>query len=69
MTVDFAFLSLGYKVKAFLTVSPGNTVGPAFQRTMLMCFHTSASSLPVPGQMPLSQHATYGFFIGLVEEH
>jgi len=53
MTGVFAFLSLGYKVKAFLSVGPGNTAAPLFQQTVLMCFHTGASSQPVPGQMPL----------------
>lgn len=47
------FLSLGYGVKAFLPVSPANTGVPSFQRTVLVCFDTGASSQPVPGQIVL----------------
>lgn len=55
VTRVYIFLSLGYRVKAFPLVSPENTRVPSFQRNMLVCFDTGASSQPVPGQMYLSE--------------
>lgn len=69
MTRAYIFLSLGYTVKEFLLVSPGKAGVPSFQRTMLVCLDTSASSQPVPGQMYLFEAANMDFFVGLVEEY
>lgn len=68
-TKVYIFLSLGYRVKAFLLVSPENTGVPSFQRIMLVCFDTGASSQPVPGQMYLFHTPNMDFFVGLVEEY
>lgn len=59
----------GIQSKSISFSEPKNTGVLSFQKTMLVCFDTSASSQPVPGQMCLFEVPNMDFFVGLVEEY
>lgn len=62
------FPSLGYKAKAFLSVSPGDTAAPSFQRAVLKCFHTFFPASQALGKCPFEEPNMDFFFFGRVVE-